>query len=290
MAVVRFEDPEGFRAAIDPLIRGSEARHNLMHGILGTLIDDPSVYEEHRLWLVARNGAPVAAAMRTPPWKLILADGADQQAAAELAAGIAADPEDPPGAIGNRPTVDWFVEAWSQSTGDTVDPHMAQGVFALESVTPQPHARGAPRMATSSDADLIVDWFEQFSFEAIPEEPVDRDRYASAAARLIERRRGTGVWLWDRDAQVVSLSAHGNPTPSGMRIGPVYTPPEHRGRGYATALVAHQSAQLLASGRRFCFLFTDLANPTSNAIYQRIGYKQIAESMDYGFAAGADRG
>jgi hypothetical protein len=79
------------------------------------------------------------------------------------------------------------------------------------------------------------------------------------------------------------MTGNTGPTPNGIRIGPVYTPPEHRGKGYASNLVATQSQWLLDSGRRFCFLYTDLANPISNSIYQRIGYRQVAESAEYSF-------
>ena len=95
-----------------------------------------------------------------------------------------------------------------------------------------------------------------------------------APARLADG----GFLIWEDEGEVVSIAGCGGPTPNGIRIGPVYTPPELRGRGYATALVAELSQRLLDSGRRFCFLFTDLANPTSNAIYERIGYVRIAES------------
>ena len=86
-----------------------------------------------------------------------------------------------------------------------------------------------------------------------------------------------GAVLWEDGAQV-SFAAYGGPTPNGIRIGPVYTPPKLRGRGYATALVADLSQRLLDEGRRYCFLYTDLANPTSNAIYERIGYVRVGES------------
>jgi predicted GNAT family acetyltransferase len=87
--------------------------------------------------------------------------------------------------------------------------------------------------------------------------------------------------LWD-DGGPVSFAAFGNPTPNGIRIGPVYTPPELRRRGYASALVAELSTRLLAD-RRFCFLYTDLANPTANKIYERIGYQRVCESAEIVF-------
>jgi predicted GNAT family acetyltransferase len=101
------------------------------------------------------------------------------------------------------------------------------------------------------------------------------------AREIVGQRLGAddaGFLLWADGGGVVSASGWGGPTPNGIRIGPVYTPPALRGRGYATALVAELSQTLLDQGRRFCFLFTDLANPTSNAIYERIGYVRVCES------------
>ena len=79
----------------------------------------------------------------------------------------------------------------------------------------------------------------------------------------------------------VSMASYGGRTPTGIRIGLVYTPPRHRRRGYATSLVAEQSRWLLEQGYRSCFLYTDLSNPTSNAIYERIGYRRVADSTEY---------
>ena len=81
----------------------------------------------------------------------------------------------------------------------------------------------------------------------------------------------------------VSLAGFGSRTPNGIRVGPVYTPPERRGNGYASALVGRMTAALLEAGHRFCFLFTDLANPTSNGIYQRIGYEAVTDVDQYAF-------
>jgi predicted GNAT family acetyltransferase len=84
----------------------------------------------------------------------------------------------------------------------------------------------------------------------------------------------------------VSLAGFGGPTPNGLRIGPVYTPPEHRGHGYGSAVTAAASQGALDRGKRFCFLYTDLANPTSNAIYMRLGYRPVCDSREIAFTAG----
>ena len=111
-------------------------------------------------------------------------------------------------------------------------------------------------------------------FEAFGQaDPVEADAMAD---RWLAGRSRT-LWLWEDGDAVVSLCGVGGPTPHGIRIGPVYTPPAARGRGYASALVAAVSQEALDAGRRFCFLFTDAANPTSNHIYQEIGYEHVRD-------------
>jgi uncharacterized protein len=90
--------------------------------------------------------------------------------------------------------------------------------------------------------------------------------------------------LW-WDGGPASMAGAGAPTPNGIRIGPVYTPPEHRRRGYASALTAALTRYLLDGGRRFCFLYTDLANPTSNAIYQQVGYTHVCDVEQHRFTS-----
>ncbi len=97
------------------------------------------------------------------------------------------------------------------------------------------------------------------------------------------RRIGRTMYLWENRDRVVSMAGASGETPNGIRIGPVYTPPELRGRGYASALTAAVSQHQLDSGRRFCFLFTDLANPTSNKIYRAIGYEPVTDVDQYAF-------
>ena len=79
------------------------------------------------------------------------------------------------------------------------------------------------------------------------------------------------------------MGSYGGPTPNGARIGPIYTPPDQRRRGYGSALTADLTQLQLDRGRRFCFLFTDLANPTSNSIYQQIGYRPVSDSAQWAF-------
>lgn len=273
--VVQLFDPEAFLARAEPLLLADEARHNLILGLAGTLRDHPHVYPESALWLVERAGTVVGASLRTPPHNLVLARGSDDAVAA-LARSI----EGPlPGIVGAVPEVDRFVAAW----GARAVPRARQGIYALHTVVPPPRpAPGSPRTATRADRPLLLEWWRTFAVEALDDSAPDEERIARSVDHKLAEPAG-GIALWEDGGRAVSAVGFGSPTPTGVRIGPVYTPPELRGRGYASALTAHVSAQQLAAGRRFCFLYTNLANPTSNKIYVEIGYERVCDSVDYAF-------
>jgi predicted GNAT family acetyltransferase len=276
--VVRLDDPAAFLEAAAPLLLADEARHNLMLGLAGTAAHSPGLYPDYFAWLVVEDDEPVAAATRTPPHNMVLALPRSYAALDLLVDGI---DDDPPGVVGAQPEVERFASAWSNCAGVTPQLRVAQGLYALERVQPVPAAPGRMRLQAPADTELMVGWLQAFEAEALSFLEPDEDR----ARRTIEYRltaERAGLMLWE-DGDVVSVAGFGGETPNGIRIGPVYTPPELRGRGYATALVAELSSKLLAEGRRFCFLYTDLANPTSNAIYERIGYVRVCESAEIAF-------
>jgi len=273
--VVQLFDPADFLARAEPLLLADEARHNLILGLAGTLRDHPHVYRESALWLVERAGTVVGAALRTPPHNLVVARGSDDAVDA-LARAI----EGPlPGVVGAVPEVDRFVAAW----GARAEPRAHQGIYELSAVVPPSRpAPGRPRAATHADRPLLLEWWRAFAVEALDEPAPDE----GAIARNVDHRLAEpmgGIALWEDGGRPVSAVGFGSPTPTGVRIGPVYTSPEARGRGYASALTAHVSARQLAAGRRFCFLYTNLANPTSNKIYVDIGYERVCDSVEYLF-------
>jgi predicted GNAT family acetyltransferase len=276
MNVLPFDDPAAFLEAASPLLLADEARHNLIIGIAGTLRDHPSHYPEFGLWLAEDGSEPVGAALRTPPHNLVLARPRDDSALEAVADAI---DDELPGVIAAQPEADAFAKVWSAKTGATPRINRGQGVFALERVEPPPQTSGRIRDAGAGDRPLVLDWWQAFLEEALGES-LEPESVAHEVDHRLEAENG-GVVLWD-DGETVSLAGFGNPTPNGIRIGPVYTPPELRRRGYASALVAELSGRLL-NERRFCFLYTDLANPTANKIYEQIGYRRICESAEIVF-------
>jgi uncharacterized protein len=287
---VRLGDAAAFFAEAGPLLLADEARHNLILGLAGTIRDSPGHYSERDFWLVRDGGSTAAAALRTPPYNLILARPRSPQALAALVEAVAG--EELPGVVGAEPEALEFAELWTRHTGIPARTNMRQGVYELERVEPLPATPGSARVATPDDRELALRWFIAFAEEALHQGGPGSDR----ADEMIDFRLSSpssGLLLWEDDGEPVSLAGWGGPTPNGIRIGPVYTPPELRGHGYATALTAELSRRLLdgrlfAGGRRFCFLYTNLANPTSNAIYERIGYRRVAESAEIAFSRPMD--
>jgi predicted GNAT family acetyltransferase len=157
---------------------------------------------------------------------------------------------------------------------------MKQRVFEIREVRPLPWpVPGKLRLADEMDLRTVGPWVAAFNAEA----HVTVSAGPDAVAR--ERIREERLFVWD-DGQLVSMAAQGSQTPSGAGINLVYTPPTFRRRGYASACVAALSSHLLATGHAYCCLFTDLANPTANTIYQRIGYRPVCEMSDFILEAG----
>jgi uncharacterized protein len=182
----------------------------------------------------------------------------------------------------NLPWAERFAELAAPMTGCTAERILHEGVWELTTVNDVPAPQGTARPATLADRELLRSWIRAFAGEALPpERSVDDDR-DDLDLDLRLSGRGCGYLVWE-DRAPVSVSGHREIPGVGSRIGPVYTPPEHRGRGYATRLVAEQSAARLAAGDPSCFLYTDMANPTSNAIYARIGYNKVCEAAEYTF-------
>jgi uncharacterized protein len=277
--VRRFEDPRDFRRAVDPFLMRDEARHNLQLGICGRLEVDAHAFGDEDPYLAAvEDGADVVGiAIRTPPFNLLLSSS-DPSVVDVLAEDVAGRFPSLPGVNAEPALSARFAHAWRERSGQPAHSGLSTRIHQLTQVPDVPPASGRFRPATVDDRALLIEWFEAFAAEAHPGPEVE-------ASRTVDLRlSGTdgAIVLWEDD-EPVSFSAHGGATPNGIRIGPVYTPPEQRGRGYAGACVATQSAQLLNAGHRFCFLFTDLANPVSNRLYQRIGYEPVCDMQEIRF-------
>ena len=274
-----------FAAAAVPFLARDEARNNLALGVLDHLLGG------------RYPGAVLAGAqgghgrldgllLRTPPHPLIVPAGCAPPAVATLLVWWADVDPDIPGMVGPLPQVEEAAAAWERLRAAAGRPIVArrlmhQGVYHLEAVRPAARAAGRVRLATAADRARLVPWLTDFEREAVHRDTADGEAaFASFVDQPVRR-----LYLWESPAgEVVSLVGRSGRTPTGVRIGPVYTPPEHRGRGYGEALVAAVSQRELDDGAQACYLYTDLDYGASNRLYLRVGYEKIGESAEMRFA------
>ncbi len=282
MELLRYSAPKEFQAATRDFLIAEEAANNLFFGIVHTLIHQPDVYPgDNYMAAVFDDGDLMGVAYRTPPYHLAMSRFVAPAAGRLFAEDYATRGDELPGVLGPPESAEAFIDAWTELRGVDAEVQRQQRIYELTEVVPVEGVPGAMRQATEDDLELITEWTTDFDVEAVGEK---RDAVRGAARARAERGIENGVFfLWKVDGAPVSMAGFSGPTPNGIRINYVYTPPEHRRNGYASALTAALSQRLLDEGREFCFLFTDLANPTSNHIYQEIGYRPVRDVNMYRF-------
>lgn len=277
MQLYQFHNIKAFCDRTKAYLLQHEAEHNLLLGIAYALSHYPERYPDPPyLATVEAEGDIVAVAMRTPPYKLVLSKVKEPAALEFIAQDWCRNQEKLPGVSGLVAEAQTFVNAWQTLTGQAHQLTMQMRIHQLIAVQPIATVNGSLRTATEDDRPLLLLWFKAF----VEEESAS---FGEDAERLVDGSlKRQSVYLWE-DSVPVSFACGSQSLPSAARIGPVYTPPEYRRKGYATACVAALSQQLLDQGCHSCFLFTDLANPTSNHIYQTLGYRPICDWHDYSF-------
>jgi predicted GNAT family acetyltransferase len=224
------------------------------------------------------GGTVRGAICMTPPFEMLLAAVPDD-ASSELVEALRAADVAIPGVNGAVPTVERFVEAWLRGTGLQARTIFEQRLYALGTLQPpDPAPPGRARPAVEAEVGLAARWLRAFQEEAgVPS--TDVESYARAS--IADRR----LLIWDdEDGAPVSLAGRTPPAAGVSRLAPVYTPPDRRRRGYGAAITAACTADALDRGAEHVVLFTNLANPTSNAIYQRIGYRAMSDRRVVRFA------
>ena len=269
-----------FLAAAGEFLRADPTRNTVFLTVTATLRADPA-----RLplfgWWTGPAGEIGGAFLHTPPFPLLLTD-VPAAAAAGLATTLARRPL---ASVNAAPAVaEAFAGRWRDATGCAVRVRQRQRLYRLAGLSwPDPVPEGAPRVAASPDAPLVTGWFSAFAGESLAgdEEHEGQDRVADVADRL----GYGGVTVWEAGGVPVSTAGRSRPVAGMVRVGPVYTPPRLRGRGYGSAVTAAVSRQALDAGAADVVLFTDLANPVSNSIYQRIGYRAVEDRVILAFRA-----
>lgn len=266
------EDPRQILAQAGEFL----ASDPVLHNVILTLFHGRIAYPEPgRYWLATEGEETVGVVFQSP---LDFPASPTPMKSGVIEAMVDAIWEEGvalPGVIGEAATASRFAGQWTERHGSAATPVEGQRIYELTDVRRRTEIEGSFRKASSEDRDLLVAWMRGLANEIAQPGGSDPE---TVVDRKLSRH---GFWLWE-DGEPASMATYSEPVEGVVRIQAVYTPPEKRNRGYAEACVRKLSEQLREDGYR-CILYTELANPTSNSIYRRIGYDAVAEALRYRF-------
>lgn len=263
--VITYQNLDEFAARVRPMLMLRECENCWPLGMIGSMKPDHSA----TLLSIESSGKVVGAAIQNHPIAIGITQLPDE-AVEPLVEKLLEMNWLGKGFTSPIPTADRVADLWCRRSGQTKRLHSGLRAFQLDKVVPPKPVPGEMIQGTLEHLDLLAQWHHEFCLSISEPDPNPR--------QTMQRRVDSGsMFIWEENGQPRSMTGIAGPTPNGIRINNVYTPPEFRGRGYASNLVAAVSQRILDSGRKFCFLFTDTANPTSNKIYQQIGYESVAD-------------
>ncbi len=285
------EDPAAFLAAAGDHVAREPVVSTVVTTVAENAVRDDAAgvgYDApYRWWAVLRDGAGsvIGAGMRTAPfapYPLFLLSMPDEAAIA-LARHLHERGEPVTGVNGALPAARTCAEELARLTGRRVETAMYTRLHRLDTLVPPRPARGTLRAAAPEDVGLALAWYEAFARDADEQAgrpPGSMHDVAETEETMLRRIEAGRVWLWtDERGAPVHLSAVNEPAFGAARIGPVYTPKQYRGQGYAGNTVAALSRRILDGGAVPC-LFTDQANPASNALYAALGYRAVVDMVN----------
>ncbi len=265
------DDPRRALETTGTFLAGDPVRHNLVLTLLHRGVAHP---EPARYWTVLLDGQPAGFVFQSPLDFVATLTPMPDEAVAAVVHSIVDAGVVLPGVNGEAAVAARFAGQWTESNRSSAWPVQGQRIYEVRQVmTPRPVA-GRVRRAAPADRQLLIAWFRGFQDETgegtrDPAQVVDRELVKGA------------LWLWD-DGGPMALAGTSEPVVGVVRVSAVYTPAQHRNRGYGSSCVAAVSEQVLAGGFR-CILYTDLGNATSNSIYRSIGYRAATEVLRYRF-------
>jgi predicted GNAT family acetyltransferase len=276
MNVIRHDTAEKFLDRAGRQLEEAEAENNLILGIAGGLRAHPERYKGESCFMTLQDSAVIGAALMTPPHHLVIAR-VPEFALKALGDWLLKEGIPVPGVLGPKVEAKVFADYWTNKTGKALRPGLSQRIYACSSLIQPAYSHGQLRRATEDDRAMLLQWCRGFITETgVPESSDQCDD-------LILNKIADGfLYVWEH-RQLVSMAGLAGETAHGIRVSLVYTPPVFRRNGYATSCVAALTQHVLDSGKRFCALYTDLANPTSNGIYQKIGYAPVCDCQDWLF-------
>lgn len=277
MKVVRHNTASEFLDRAGAWLETAEAENNLILGIAAYFRSYTGQPKVTPYFLTLEdNGTIAGAALMSPPRQLLITDMPDPAVVA-LANYMLAKSAPVPGLVGRNSKAELFTNYWTNRTRQSCRIRMMERLYACTTVPPLTYAPGRLRPATADNEALLSEWCVQFCMDARIENEI-----AFFKARLPHKIADGSLTVWETD-EVVSMAAIEREMPRGAAISWVFTPAHLRRQGYATSCVAALTQRMLEAGKNFCCLYTDLSNPTSNSIYQKIGYRPVCDVQDWIF-------
>ena len=253
-------------------LRSKPVHNNVILTLLNARVEH---FIPGRYWVATDGNAVVGVAFQSPLNLRAIVTPMEPNVVHSVVDAISDAKVKLPGVGGDATTAAHFAGQWAERQKSAVVPFMGQRIYEVDKVEEPTVVKGHFRKAVRGDRECLIDWVRRFYTDTTGVQE-------SEAESLVDRRLSTGqLWLWD-NARVVSMASRTVPVEGVARVQLVYTPPENRGNGYASACVASLSKQVRDEGHR-CILYTDLGNPISNSVYRRIGYSVVAEGIHYRF-------
>ncbi|MEJ2248383.1 MAG: GNAT family N-acetyltransferase [Candidatus Lokiarchaeota archaeon] len=283
--IEQYKDVQKFYNDTKSFLLRKEVKNNLVISILKRIQKNPHLFgdEDPLLLRVLKNGIIQLAAIRTPPYSLVLSDTSEIKSIKKLVKYLADKNESLPGIIGFKEGAKTFAEDWSEIFHQNYELGTNERIYKLEEVnTSLLKSTSNELVQTDENYEFkILNWAKKFIFEALPDE---KDKIKNSLERTKKEIKKGAIFLLLNQNIPVSMARMAGETLNGRIVNLVYTPPKFRKKGYATELVAKLSQHILDLGYKFCLLFTDLSNPTSNKIYMNVGYKPITDVDMYNFS------
>lgn len=268
-------DPEHYAEQALDLLSARPDTHTVALTVLESLRSGQRFSEADPLFGWFTDGGVVTGAVSmTPPYGVLIGELPDGSET-ELVAGLRARDAEVPDVMGTVEAAERFAASWTAGHRLQTELAMRHLLYTLDGLRPpEPAPAGSARAAVADDLDLLMDWLVHFHDEA-------EASSASPQRAMYQRRVDLGLlWLWqDERGTAVSMAGRNISVAGVSRIGPVYTPPAARRHGYGAAVTAACTQDALDHGASQVVLFTDQANPTSNAIYQQIGFRPVDERL-----------
>jgi len=280
MIYTEHKDVEGFLSVVRSTLELNESANGLMLGICLRLARDPNTYghQAYMGTIESTQGLRLAALM-TPPYKLQLYSEDDQDSIGfeRLIDELLRGGWTVPGVLGRETAGKMFASIWCSRQRCSFREGMRQRIHELRRVVHPVHPSGEFRPADIKDIELARSWAYGFHDECF-----DDNMHGQTVSTVEDMVKRGEIFFWV-DGAPRSMAGMLRPTPNGQAVSYVFTPKEDRSKGYASAVVACLSQRILDNGKKFCTLYTDLSNPTSNSIYRKVGYKGVADVIDIFF-------